>query len=262
MTQTYMTRRYGPTALVTGACSGIGRAFAENLAAQGFDLVLVARSAEVLTTLAADLTRQHGVKVTVLPVDLGQPGAVAEILSQTQSHPIGLMVAAAGFGSAGPFLSQPLAAEVNMVDVNCRSVVDLTHGIGQRLLAQKRGGIVLFGSVLGFQGAPLSATYAATKNFVQAFAEGLAAEVKGQGIDVLSVAPGPVGTGFGARARMNLAQAETPDVVARVSLAALGHHTTIRPGVLAKFLGLSLGLLPRRARIAMMGRFMRGASRP
>ncbi len=260
MTPSDLKRSYGPVALVTGASNGIGRAFAQTLAEQGLDLVLIARSADALTTLATDLTARHGVAVTVLPCDLGQPDAVADILLQTKGHQIGLLVAAAGFGSAGPFLSRKVGDEVNMVDVNCRSVVELTHGIGQRLVAQRRGGIVLFGSLLGFQGAPYSATYAATKNFVQAFAEGLAAEVSSQGVNVLSVAPGPVETGFGARARMRLGQAETPEMVARNALAALGHRTTIRPGTLAKFLGLSLGLLPRWARVSVLGRLMHGMS--
>ena len=262
MTRSDLNRSYGPVALVTGASNGIGRAFAEALAAQGFDLVLVARSAQILTSLAADLTARHGVAVTVLPCDLGQLGTVADILTQTADHQIGLLVAAAGFGSAGAFLSRPVGDAVNMVDVNCRSVVELTYGIGQRLVAQKRGGIVLFGSLLGFQGAPYSATYAATKNFVQAFAEGLAVEVASQGVNVLAVAPGPVDTGFGARARMRLSQTETPDTVAQAALASLGHRTTIRPGALAKVLGLSLALLPRRARVAVLGRLMRGMAIP
>ena len=262
MTQSDLNRGYGPAALVTGASNGIGRAFAHALAAQGFDLVLVARSAEVLTALATDLTGRYGVAVTVLPCDLGQPGAVADILTLTAGHQIGLLVAAAGFGSAGAFLSRPIGDEVNMVDVNCRSVVELTHGIAQRLVAQKRGGMVLFGSLLGFQGAPYSATYAATKNFIQAFAEGLAVELGPQGVNVLAVAPGPVDTGFGTRAQMRLSQTETPDTVAQVALATLGRRTTIRPGALAKFLGLSLALLPRWARVRVLGRLMQDMAKP
>lgn len=256
-----LKRNYGPVALVTGASDGIGRAFAQALAAQGFDLVLVARSADVLTDLAADLTARHGVAVTVLPADLGQPGAVADILARTTRQQIGLLVACAGFGSGGPFLSLQVAGEVNMVDVNCRSVVELTHGIGLRLIGQKRGGIVLFGSLLGFQGAPYSATYAATKNFVQAFAEGLAAEVWSHGVKVLSVAPGPVRTGFDARAQARPGPADSAEVVARDALAALGRRTTLRPGRLGKLLGLSISLLPRPVRVALIGRLMHARHR-
>ncbi len=230
---TDLKTRFGPNALITGASDGIGRAFAHALAVQGFDLVLVARREAVLQDMAAELATTHGIKVHVISADLSGPDAVADILLRTEGLPVGLLVAAAGFGSIGPFLTQDVATEVNMVDLNCRSVVALTHGIAARMAKAGRGGIVLFGSVVGFQGVPGSATYAATKGFVQGFAEGLAVELKPKGISVLSVAPGPVGTGFAARSGMQMGHAETPETVARVALAALPKGGTARPGVLA-----------------------------
>ncbi len=253
-----LKRRFGPTALITGASDGIGRAFAVQLAEQGFDLILVARRDVVLQELALDLGTRFGVDVRALAMDLSDPAAVPELLSLTESAPVGLVVAAAGFGSIGPFLEQDVASETNMVDLNCRSVVELSYGFGLRMAAQRRGGIVLFGSLVGFNGAPLSATYAATKGFVQSFAEGVAAEMRPNGVNVLSVAPGPVGTGFAARAGMQMGQAATPDMVARSALAALGRRTTVRPGFLAKFLGWSLAMLPRWGRVQVMGVIMKG----
>ncbi len=253
-----LKRRYGPTALITGASDGIGRAFAAQLAEAGFDLILVARREAVLAGLARDLATRFGIRARGVAFDLSQPGAVRDLLAMTETEPVGLVVAAAGFGSVGPFLDRDRATEVNMVDLNCRSVVDLTHGFGQRLRRQGRGGIVLFGSLVGFSGAPYSATYAATKGFVQGFAEGVAAEMRPFGVDVLSVAPGPVDTGFAARAGMRMGQAETPETIARGSLAALGRRTTVRPGFLAKFLGWSLSALPRWGRVRVLGRIMQG----
>jgi uncharacterized protein len=249
--------RFGPTALITGASDGIGRAFAENLAAQGFDLVLVARREAVLLALAQDLAAKHGVNVQVIAVDLSDPHAAAKLLSATESLPIGLLVAAAGFGSIGSFLSQDAAVEVNMVDVNCRSLVALTHGIATRMAGARKGGIVLFSSVVGFSGVPFSSTYAATKGFVQGFAEGLAVEMRPLGVSVLSVAPGPVGTGFAARAGMQMGKAETPETVARLALAALPGGGTVRPGFQAKFLGWSLAMLPRWGRVRVLGQIMK-----
>jgi short-subunit dehydrogenase len=191
-------------------------------------------------------------------MDLSDPAAVPELMSLTENTPVGLVVAAAGFGSIGPFLDQDMASETNMVDLNCRSVVELSYGFGSRMAAQRRGGIVLFGSLVGFNGAPLSATYAATKGFVQSFAEGIAAEMRPHSVSVLSVAPGPVGTGFAARAGMQMGQVATPEIVARSALAALGHRTTVRPGFLAKFLGWSLAMLPRWGRVRVMGVIMQG----
>jgi short-subunit dehydrogenase len=253
-----LKRRFGPTALITGASDGIGRAFAVQLAEQGFDLILVARRGDVLQDMALDLGTRFGGDVRVLAMDLSNPSAVPELMSLTESAPVGLVVAAAGFGSIGPFLDQDVAAEINMVDLNCRSVVELAYAFGQRMAERRRGGIVLFGSLVGFNGAPLSATYAATKGFVQSFAEGIAAEMRPHGVSVLSVAPGPVGTGFAARAGMQMGQAATPEIVARSALAALGRRTTVRPGFLAKFLGWSLAMLPRWGRVQVMGIIMKG----
>ena len=254
---------FGPVALITGASDGIGRAFAEALAAQGFDLVLVARREAVLRELSRELTERHGVTVEIIPADLAAPDATAGILRQTAEKPVGLVVAAAGFGSIGPFLDLPVDVETNMVDVNCRAVVQLTHGLAQRMAAQGRGGIILFGSLLGFQGVPGSATYAATKGFVQGFAEALAVELRPQGISVLSVAPGPVGTGFAARAGMHMSKADTPQTVARAALAALPKGGTLRPGFMGKLLGWSLAPLPRWGRVRVLGQVMKGMrSRP
>ncbi|MGL4235000.1 SDR family NAD(P)-dependent oxidoreductase [Tabrizicola sp.] len=98
-----MKSRFGPTALITGASDGIGRAFAEALAAQGFNLVLVARRETVLQAVAKDLTVKHGIKAQVIAADLSDPRATVDLLKRTERLPIGLLVAAAEFGSIGPF---------------------------------------------------------------------------------------------------------------------------------------------------------------
>jgi uncharacterized protein len=258
MNKDRLRERFGPVALVTGASDGIGRAFAEQLAADGFDLVLVARLESVLRGLSTELAERHGVSVRTIASDLATPEGPAQVLDQTADLEIGLLVAAAGFGSSGSFLAQDVTVEAGMVDVNCRAVVELVHGLGNRMRRAGRGGIVLFGSLVGFQGVPWSATYAATKGFVQSFAEGLAQELKPHGISVLSVAPGPIRSGFGARAGMQMGLAQTPDMVAKVLLAALGRSVTVRPGWLSKFLGWSLGMLPRWLRVRVMGQIMKG----
>jgi uncharacterized protein len=248
--------RFGPTAVVTGASEGIGRAFAEALAQHGFDLVLAARREDRLRSLVATLQGAHGTSVQVVVADLAQPAANAALLEATAGRPIGLVVAAAGYGSVGSFLSRPLDAESGMVDLNCRSVVELAHGFGRRMADAGRGGLVLFGSLVGFSGAPRSATYAATKGFVQSFAEGLAVELRPRGVSVLSVAPGPVASGFADRAGMRLSFSQTPEAVAAGALAAIGRTTTVRPGPLSKLLGWSLGMVPRRGRVRVLGALM------
>lgn len=255
-------KKYGGWAVVTGASDGIGKAFAESLAAAGFSLVLVARRGDRLENLGRELSAKHGIQFRVIAADLARPMDVAAVLEATGDLDVGLFVASAGFGTSGNFADAPLPEELAMVDVNCRAVVAMTHAFANRFRERGSGGIILLSSLVAFQGVARAAAYAATKAFIQTFAEGLRIEMKPFGVDVLSVAPGPVGTGFGKRADMNLGDgAEKPETVATASLAALGRRTTVRPGFLAKFLELSLKPLPRFGRVLMMSKVMGGMTK-
>jgi len=249
--------RYGDWALVTGASDGIGQAVAERLAADGVNLVLVARRADVLDASAAAWRARHGVTVRPIALDLSAPDGADRLLAATADLDIGLAVLAAGFGGSGAFIDSPIARELDMLDLNCRAVLVLTHGFAQRLVARGGGGLVLFGSVLGWQGVPYSAHYAATKAYVQSLAEGLRHELAPRGVDVLAVAPGPVHTGFAARATMRMDAADTPDRVAAAIHHALGRSGTVVPGRVGKALTWPLALLPRVARTRIVGRAMR-----
>lgn len=250
--------RYGPWALITGASDGIGRATARHVAAAGMNVVLVARREPALRALADELERSHHVRTRVVPVDLSRSGAAAEVADACLDLDVGLVVLAAGFGVAGPFLETPTSTAVEMVDVNVTAVTVLAHLMGARLAARGRGGIVLFGSILGWQGVPGQATYAATKAYVQTLAEGLHGELKRHGVDIMSAAPGPVHSGFAARAGMTMGSATAPDVVAAGALRALGRGVTAVPGVQSRLLTVALAPLPRRVRTAMLGRVVAG----
>jgi hypothetical protein len=251
-------RRYGPVAVVTGASDGIGRAMAQALAAQGFDLILAARREAVLASLAADLSARHGVAAEPVAVDLAAADGPAALLAATAQREVGLLVAAAGFGGSGPLVGARLEDELEMLQVNCAAVLALSHGFGTRFAARGRGGIVLLSSLLAFQGVPGAANYAATKAYVQTLAEGLRAELRPRGVAVVAAAPGPIRSGFAARAGMTMGLAGSPEVVARETLAALGRRTTVRPGWLSKGLEASLALLPRAGRARILGRVMAG----
>jgi short-subunit dehydrogenase len=250
--------RYGPWAIVTGASDGLGRAFARRLAARRINLVLVARRVAALSVLAEELQVNHAIRCVVIPMDLGDTGSVASLDAQTDHLDVGLVIAAAGFGSIGPFLDRPLKEEAEMLAVNAASVLRMAHHFGNRLAGRRSGGLVLFGSVVGFQGVPLSANYAATKAYVQSLAEALALEWDPLGVDVLSCAPGPVATGFAARAGMAMGKAADPEDLVEPCLEALGRRTTVRPGWLAKLLGYGLATLPRALRVRVMHQVMRG----
>ena len=250
--------RYGPWAVVTGASSGIGEAIARHVAALGLHVVLVARSAERLEMIAAQLTRDQGVRTMVVSADLTTQSGLDRVTSATASLDVGLFVAAAGFGTSGEWTSAHLPVELAMLDVNCRAVLVHAHYFAQRLATRGHGGIVLLGSIVAHQGVPNAAHYSATKAYVQTFGEALHLELAAVGVDVLVSAPGPVHSGFAARAGMTMSAAVRPDEVARDTIRALGHRGTIVPGALSKLLTWSLALLPRWVRSRVMGSIMRG----
>lgn len=253
---------YGKWAVVTGASSGIGREIALYLAELGFDLALVARSEDTLNALATDLSAKYGTKTVLLPYDLSQKSAIADIVQKTSGLNVGLLVAAAGFGSSGPLLKTNINNELAMVNLNCNVPLAMSYFFAERFVQQKRGGIILFSSLLGFQGAPNSANYAATKGYIQCLGEGLYVELKPHNVDVLISAPGPVATGFAEVADMQMSLAANPTEVARATVNALGKTMTIRPGKIAKFLGWSIMTAPRRLRVSIIKTIMDGMMKP
>lgn len=255
---TAFVQRYGPWAVVSGASDGIGRAFARQLAAQGLNLVLVARRASLLQALAAELTRTHGIDCRVQAADLGDPAAVQAVLAATGDLDVGLLVAAAGYGTSGALIDAPLAVECDMIEVNCSAVLAMSWFFARRFAARRRGGLVLMSSLLAFHGVPRAANYAATKAYVQTLAEGLRVELAPFGVQVVASAPGPIRSGFAERADLKMALSLEPEVVARSTLRALGRRGTVRPGWLSKLLGWSLALLPRWGQVKVITQVMAG----
>lgn len=145
-----------------------------------------------------------------------------------------------------------------MLDVNCRSLLELTWHFGRRFVERGGGGIILLSSIVSFQGTPWSSHYSATKAYVQTLAEGLNVELRTKNVDVLSVAPGPTQTGFAARASLKMGAALDPNAIAPGILRALGNKETILPGFLSKLLVYSLMPLPRWVRVRIMGKVMHG----
>ena len=252
--------KYGPWALVTGASDGIGKAFAQNLADTGFNLVLVARRRSRLEQLAVKMADARGIETRVLSADLSRPDELQRVIDATREMDIGLLVACAGFGCSGKLVDSALPAELEMLDVNCRTVLALTHEFSRRFVARRRGGLVLMSSIVAFQGVPRAANYAATKAYVQTLAEGLRAELAPHGVDIIACAPGPIHSGFARRANMHLGMALQPQVVAAATLGALGKRTTVRPGWLSKLLETLLKL-PRWGRTLIMQQVMNGMTK-
>jgi short-subunit dehydrogenase len=218
---------------------------AREAAARGLNVVLVARRRALLDELAGELGGATRRSVRVLDVDLSHERGVTDVLNATADLDVGLFAACAGFGTSGPFLSADVDREIRMLHVNCRAVMTMTLALGRRMRLRGRGGIVLMGSLVGFQGVPRAAHYAATKAYVQSFAEGLGRELAPAGIAVLSSAPRPVASGFGEVANMRIRNGVSAATVARETLEALGRTGIVRPGRLSKLLEASLAPLPR-----------------
>jgi len=192
-------QRYGPWALVTGASSGIGEEFARQAAANGLNVVLVARREERLKEVAAELTTHHGIATRVLPVDLAADGAFAAIVERTDGLDIGLVISNAGAGNPGPFISLPHDRLREIVRLNVVAHLDLAHHFGKKLAERGRGGLVLVSALAAAGGLPFMANDSATKAYVLNLGEALHVELRQAGVDVTVLVPVLVNTPVVAR---------------------------------------------------------------
>jgi short-subunit dehydrogenase len=241
------------TALVTGASSGIGRELARLLAADGVDLVLVARNEAALAALAGELIRDHRVTVQIVPSDLADPDSAAILASEVDRlGPVDILINNAGFGSNGAFADLDLAREVGMIELNVASLVKLSHHFAGPMRSRGFGRILNIASTAGFQPGPFMATYYASKAFVLSFSQALAFELKGTGVTVTCHCPGATATNFGAAAgsdksrlfkRRNVADA--PSVARHAYRAMLAGRVLAIHGALNKAMVQSQRAAPR-----------------
>ncbi len=183
------------TALITGASLGIGLELARVFAKNNYDLVLVARSADKLEALAKELTN---VKTLVIAKDLSLQNSSQEIFDELKAKniQIDVLVNNAGFGDFGFFHEASLDRQLKMIDLNVRSLTELTHLFGKLMVARKDGKIMNVASTAAFQPGPRFSVYYATKHYVLALSEGLANEWKEHGVTVSALCPGPTESGF------------------------------------------------------------------
>jgi uncharacterized protein len=186
------------TALITGASSGIGAAFAEALAKQGMNVVLVARSEDRLLALANTLKSQHGIRADVMVQDLTQPDAATMVYKAVEALgvEVELLINNAGFGDYGAFGDRPRQTQLDMVQLNIAALVDLTHQFLPQMQERRSGSILNIASIAGFQPMPYLSVYAATKAFVLSFSEALWAENQTTGVHIMAVCPGPTESRF------------------------------------------------------------------
>lgn len=242
------------TALITGASSGIGADFARLHASEGGDLVLVARSADKLEQLQVELENTYGISVLVLVEDLSGTGAPERVFQATQKKgiEIEILINNAGVGGHGRFDQQALSRHMAMLQLNIASLVALTHLYLGPMKERGHGKILNVSSAAAFIPGPLQAVYYASKSFVLSFSQSISEELRGSGVTVTALCPGPVKTGFAAAGDLEGVLAfklgASPDSVARCGYRAMqrGKLVVVNNTILAFLLNWVTPLIPRR----------------
>lgn len=252
----------GRTALITGASSGLGAEFARQLAARDSDLVLVARRADRLDALAAELTAAHGITATTIAADLSLPRAGERLATETQRRGLEIhtVVASAGFGTYGDFLQEDGARLAEQVAVNVAAVVDTVHAFYGELLRHGDGALITLASTAAYQPLPSMAVYGATKSFVLSFTEALWYEARNSGLKIIALCPGVTSTEFTDVAGdvAGVAAPQTPQQVVAVALRTLDRRNpppSVISGALSTLLAATGGVLTPRIRTILSAKF-------
>lgn len=250
------------TALITGASGGIGKAFAEELAARNNNLVLVARSEEKLHQLASELQAKHDIEIDVIVKDLSEAGSTEHVFDYTRNQGIivDTLINNAGFGDYGDFAERDGERQMQMIQLNVLALVDLTHKYLPLMRQRRSGDIINIASIAAFQPIPYMSVYAASKAFVLSFSESLWAENRALGIRVLCVCPGPIDTNFFAAAKFppTIAAKNTQitkvETVVRDTLQGLerGESVVVSGGLTSHLIPKLSRLVPRRTLVSVL----------
>lgn len=253
--------------VVTGASSGIGTELARGLARRGHNLVLVARRKDRLDALAEELRADHGVEISVQPRDLGSASDRAALVEDLRAagRTIGGICNCAGFGTAGEFKDLPVSRESEQIEVNAIAVMELTHAFLDQMIGAGAGAVLNVASIAAFQPLPGLATYAATKAFVQSFSEAVHEELRGTGVSVTVLCPGPVPTEWaetaGAQSWMVGPALVSPERVADDAIVGMEQgKRSVVPGIVPKAIATAGRFVPRTALLPgiTLGRRLRG----
>ena len=251
------------TTLITGASSGIGEAFVRKLGARGHNLLLVSRSEDKLSMLCNEVGRAANIRAEYFAIDLSKPDAPQRLFEETRTREleIDLLINNAGFGSMGEFAKLDLQRELNMIDLNIRSLVELTYLFLQPMRERKSGSIMNVASTAAFQPVPFMATYAATKAFVLSFSEALWEENRPYGVEVMALCPGVTETNFFEASKMQrppVRTSQTPEQVVDVALRALARgKSSVISGWTNWLMVESERLVPRKLVLRAAGAVLR-----
>lgn len=250
-----LKEKYGSYALVTGASSGIGEAFARRLAKEGMNLIVVARRKERLEKLKNELEHTHNVNVIIVSLDLTQDDFLEILKQNIDGKEIGLLVNNAGFGFRGEFVNADPNHYAKMIKLNCIAPTILTHYILPQMIQRNRGALIFLGSLVAFQPTPMTTTYAATKVFNAFTSDALWYELRKHNIDVLSLNPGGTSTEFQYLANSSTGPFQrTSEQVVETAMKALGKKPSVVDGIYNKILAVASRLISRRLTIICTGK--------
>lgn len=257
-----LKNKYPGWALITGASSGIGEAFARYLAKEGISLILVARRRDRLQALADELTKGHLIDCQVIVQDLCAADALENIVQSVGDRSVDILVNNAGFGLYGEFHTQDPIELVRMTTANVLAPVLLSRHFAPQMVKNRRGAIIFLASVVAYHGFPMIALYSASKGFDLLFGEALYAELKPYGVEVIAVSPGTTATEFHDIAKMKAGsktnRPRTGAQVVETTLRFLGKRPSVIDGW-GNMLGMKfLRLVPRCLRPAILKKAMLG----
>jgi short-subunit dehydrogenase len=245
-------KKYGTWAIVTGASSGIGVEFAKQLAAMGFNLVLIARRLDNMVILGKELKDKYGIQFKAVQLDLAKEGFYATVEKEIEGLDIGLLVNNAGINCEGAFYRGDLARNVGMLRLNVEASFILAYEIGKKLIEKGSGGIIFTASTASFQAMPYFTHYAATKAYILSLAESMHFEFRNKGVDVIALCPGPTESEMSRGLGNNPAVMKAAPVVEAV-LNSIGRRTHVVPGFGNKVGAVIPQVLGRRLSMEMAG---------
>jgi len=255
-----------PFAVITGASRGIGTEYARALAAQGYDLLLVARDSTRLEALRQELHRVSQREIWTESLDLSQPQAAEKLYNLARSYrpEVSLLINNAGFGLYGDFAKMPLSTIREMLQLHMNTIVESIRFFLPDMLTRKQGAMITVASVAGFFPIPYITEYAATKAFLIAFSEGLAQETRNQGVTIQVCCPGYTDTDFHQTAchkPKHVLFAQSPQQVVQASLQALrSKRTLVTIGWQGRLASWTSKIIPHRILIALAGKSVKPPS--
>lgn len=242
----FTKEKFGEWALITGASSGIGREMARLVAKKGIHTILVARDKDALQALSEEIEKTSNVQTKVIVADLSKEEEIYSVITASDGLEVGLLINSAGYALSGEFTQNSLQDEMDMLSVNLKAPLMLTHHFSKAMKERKRGGVIFLSSIMALAGAAKWANYNATKAHNLLLAEGIGQELKKDNVNVIALIVGPVKSGFQARSNTHSAfWAMRPQTVAKYGLWMLQCRRSYIPGIINKLIALSTRITPR-----------------